>query len=120
AQFNSGKLADQLADAVQQGRIDEAVQYLTQGVQAEEIPDKDKILILKLLAVLNGSRDPALADDPALNYADAAEVLFLMERSGLRRGRQRGFLGGWIERGTRGLLWVILHPIHDNNYDYLP
>ncbi|MCW5211021.1 hypothetical protein VU03_04795 [Desulfobulbus sp. N3] len=28
----------------------------------------------------NGFREPALADDPALKYADAAEVLFLMER----------------------------------------
>jgi hypothetical protein len=35
-----------------------------------------------LLAVLNGSRDAALADDPALDYDDAAELLFLMERLG--------------------------------------
>jgi len=26
------------------------------------------------------ARDPALADDPALDYADAAEVLWVMER----------------------------------------
>jgi hypothetical protein len=31
-------------------------------------------------AILNGSRDLALADDPALDYGDAAEVLFLIER----------------------------------------
>ena len=31
---------------------------------------------------LNGSRDQALGDDDALYYADAAEVLFLMERLG--------------------------------------
>jgi len=30
--------------------------------------------------LLNGSRDPALADDPALDYADAAELLFLIAR----------------------------------------
>jgi hypothetical protein len=35
-----------------------------------------------LLAVLNGSRDAALADDPALDYDNAAELLFLMERLG--------------------------------------
>ena len=29
-----------------------------------------------MITILNGFRDPALADDPALNYADAAEVLF--------------------------------------------
>jgi hypothetical protein len=33
-----------------------------------------------MVAILNGSRDPALADDPALDYADAAEVLFLIDR----------------------------------------
>jgi hypothetical protein len=27
-----------------------------------------------------GARDPALADDPTLDYADAAEVLWVMER----------------------------------------
>lgn len=31
-------------------------------------------------AIFNDARDPALADDPALNYADAAEILFLLVR----------------------------------------
>ncbi len=33
-----------------------------------------------MLAIFNGSRYPALADDPALDYADAAEILFLLAR----------------------------------------
>jgi hypothetical protein len=33
-----------------------------------------------VVTILSGSRDPALADDPALDYADAAEILFLIER----------------------------------------
>jgi hypothetical protein len=45
-------------------------------------PDSLKHLIQAVSTVLNGSRDPALADDPALDYADAAEILFLIERLG--------------------------------------
>ena len=37
-------------------------------------------LILKLLAILYGLRDPALADDPALYFQDAAELRLLLER----------------------------------------
>jgi hypothetical protein len=33
-----------------------------------------------LQAILSGSRDPALADDPALNYECAVEVKLLLER----------------------------------------
>ncbi len=33
-----------------------------------------------VVAVLGGSRDRALADDAGLYYADAAEILFLIER----------------------------------------
>ena len=32
--------------------------------------------------VVNGSRDTALADDPVPDYADAAEILFLIKRLG--------------------------------------
>ena len=39
-----------------------------------------KSLILKLQAILAGSRDPELAADPELDYDDAAEVLFLLEK----------------------------------------
>ena len=37
-------------------------------------------LILKLVAILHGLRDPALADDPALYFEDAAELRLLLER----------------------------------------
>jgi tetratricopeptide (TPR) repeat protein len=44
--------------------------------------DEDKALLSTLGAVLRGSRDPALAEDPALYYQDAAEVQLLLERLG--------------------------------------
>lgn len=39
-------------------------------------------LALKLLAILDGSRDPALAADPALDYDDAVELKLLLEQLG--------------------------------------
>ena len=37
-------------------------------------------VLVALRAILAGNRDPALADDPALDYDDAAEILLLLER----------------------------------------
>ncbi|MCI5197610.1 MAG: tetratricopeptide repeat protein [Candidatus Electrothrix sp. AW5] len=82
AQFDGGKLADKIVDAVQQGKGEEMAQELGQLAEADDIPDWLKAAVPLLLAVFNGSRDPALADDPALDYANAAELLFLMERLG--------------------------------------
>jgi hypothetical protein len=39
-------------------------------------------LLPKLQAVLGGSRDMALADDPALDYQDAVELKLLLEELG--------------------------------------
>ena len=36
----------------------------------------------KLIAILEGSRDPALANDPALHYMDAVELRLLLEELG--------------------------------------
>ena len=46
---------------------------------------------------LNGSRDPALADDPALNDAEAADMLGLIERLGQEGMRGQQF-PGWDSR----------------------
>ncbi|CAK8720777.1 TIR domain-containing protein [Candidatus Electrothrix laxa] len=80
AQADIGKFVDQVVDAVRQGKKEAMVLALAQSARTKDMPNRGKIFAPKLLTVLNGSRDPALADDPALNYADAAEVLFLMER----------------------------------------
>ena len=44
-----------------------------------EAPAYLKALIPALKAILNGARDPALADDPNLDFDDAAELQFLLE-----------------------------------------
>ena len=82
AQYNSGKLADQIADAVQQGKGEEMARELREIAETGRGDRPVAPTVLLLLAVLNGSRDPALADDPALSYDNAAELLFLMERLG--------------------------------------
>jgi hypothetical protein len=40
------------------------------------------LAILAILAILDGSRDPALAADPALDYDDAVELTLLLEQLG--------------------------------------
>ena len=73
-------MADLIVGTVRQGNAEKIKQELSKAAQAEETQVEAKKFIPLLLAVLNGSRAPSLADDPALDYDDAAEVLFLMER----------------------------------------
>jgi tetratricopeptide (TPR) repeat protein len=65
--------------AVQQGAAEQAAQQLSQMLKPDS-PEWAKALIPKLQAILQGSRDPALAEDAALDYDDAAELLLLIER----------------------------------------
>lgn len=82
SQGAGGQLLEQVIKDIQQGEQEKPIQFLAQASQAEDTPDWFKVFALKILAILQGSRDKALGDDPALYYADAAEVLFLIERLG--------------------------------------
>jgi tetratricopeptide (TPR) repeat protein len=82
AQTPGGRLVDQILGLLQEGKAGEAVQFLTQVSQSPDTENWLKVASPKYLAVLQGSRDRALADDNALDYDDAAEVLFLLERLG--------------------------------------
>jgi hypothetical protein len=44
------------------------------------MPPQSQALLPKLHTILRGDRNPALADDPALDYRDAAELLLLLEK----------------------------------------
>ena len=79
AQYDGGKLADQVWAMVQQGKTEAAQQGLGELVENAEVPEWLKRFVPKLLAVLNGSRDSAL-EDSELDYEESAEVLFLMAR----------------------------------------
>ena len=59
---------------------DEVKKHLDEVAKDPKIPDEGKLLISKLQFVLTGSREKKLASDPNLNYIDAAEILFLLEK----------------------------------------
>jgi tetratricopeptide (TPR) repeat protein len=65
--------------AIQQGTANKALEELAR-LLTPDASDRAKALILKLQAILRGSRDLALAEDAALGYQDAAELMLLLER----------------------------------------
>ncbi|MEM1293650.1 MAG: hypothetical protein AAGH67_19475, partial [Cyanobacteria bacterium P01_H01_bin.162] len=82
AQYGGGKLVDQVLGLLSQQQVDEVQSLFAERLSDPNTPGYIKQLIPVLVKVLNGSRNPALADDPALDYDDAAEVLWLIERLG--------------------------------------
>lgn len=80
AAVGGGNIADQILPAIKQGASKQIVPELEKLASQPNMHEFTKLLIPKLIQIANGSRDEALGDDDALNYADAAEVLFLIER----------------------------------------
>ncbi len=80
AQYPGGKLVDQVLALLAQEKHAEVEASLKQLGEDPNTPDFLKQLLPAVTTILNGSRDPALADDPALDFDDAAEILFLIER----------------------------------------
>lgn len=80
AQHDGGKLVEHVLGLIAQQKVDEVQSLFDQLINDPNAPDSLKLLVQAVVAILNGSRDPALADDPAFDYGDAAEVLFLIER----------------------------------------
>lgn len=81
-QTESGELVALIAQALQAGQPEEAAGLLAQLLQEKDLPGYLQALIPALQAVLNGARDPALAEDPNLDYDAAAELLLLLEALG--------------------------------------
>ena len=80
AQATGGEVADHVLGLLAQQKFEEIQPFLARYFNDPQASETRKRLIQVLADVLNGARDPALADDPALYYADAAEVLWVMER----------------------------------------
>jgi uncharacterized protein (UPF0147 family) len=59
---------------------DEVKKHLDEVAKDPKIPVQGKLLISKLQSILTGSRENELASDPNLDYIDAAEILFLLEK----------------------------------------
>ena len=75
-----GQLAALVHHALTTGDTTAATTQLEELAQHPELPEYLVPLLPALLAILNGSRDPALAADPRLDFDDAAELQFLLER----------------------------------------
>jgi tetratricopeptide (TPR) repeat protein len=78
SQSNVAELYALVSQAIQQGAMTEAANYLAE-LSSANAPPEFMLLLAKLQAILRGDRDPALADDPNLDYDDAAELHLLLE-----------------------------------------
>lgn len=77
------KLCALAVEAIEQQDIAELEQFLAQSSGAN-IPEPAKVMDLRLQAILRGDRNPALADDPNLDYDDAVELRLLLEALGAK------------------------------------
>jgi len=81
SQSPGGQLYALVAQAVQQDKTDEAKQLLDRLSEADAEPSI-KAMLTKLQAILNGERNPSLADDPELDYKDAVDLRLLLAALG--------------------------------------
>jgi hypothetical protein len=77
---NSRQLYEAVLQAIRDNNTDAVLKDLRGFENLAGLPDYLKPVISKLIAILQGERNPALADDPALDYNDAAELLLLLEQ----------------------------------------
>jgi tetratricopeptide (TPR) repeat protein len=75
-----GRLCFDFWQAIQENKTEEMATLLEELSNDPEIPSSLKILIPKLQDILDGAREPEMADDPELWVTNAAEVLFLLEK----------------------------------------
>ncbi len=75
-------------DAMGSQPPEEVKKHLDEVAKDPKIPNEGKLLISKLQTVLTGSREKELASDPSLNYIDAAEILFLLEKLEKRKSKE--------------------------------
>jgi tetratricopeptide (TPR) repeat protein len=75
-----GRLCADVLAAIKAQETEKMEKPLTKLAGDPGTPPYMQPLIFALLAILSGSRDPAMADDPGLSYADAAEVRLVLER----------------------------------------
>ncbi|WP_295884787.1 tetratricopeptide repeat protein [uncultured Thiohalocapsa sp.] len=74
-----GRLALAVAEHLLAGDPAAAAALLAELEAEPDLPDSLRPFLAALQAIAAGSRDPALAEDPALHYISAAEVLLLIE-----------------------------------------
>jgi tetratricopeptide (TPR) repeat protein len=78
----NANLVEHVLGLIAQQKVEEIERLFNQLASDPNTSDSRRAIMQAMITILNGSRDKALGDDPALYYADAAEVLFLIERLG--------------------------------------
>ena len=73
------QLCQSVLQAVRENSGAETLKDLSGLKDQSDLPDYLKPVIPKLIAICLGDRNPALADDPELDYNSAAELLLLLE-----------------------------------------
>lgn len=76
----SGRLCFAVGELLVEGRVGEAVGLLHKWRINPDLPAEALPLLDALDAIIAGRRDPTLAEDPALSYDQAAEIILLLER----------------------------------------
>lgn len=76
----SGKLCAVVAEHLAAGQADAVTEALREVRNSADLPTDYLPLLDALDAITVGQRGPALADNPALSYDQAAEILLLLER----------------------------------------
>ena len=66
--------------AIQEKRSEALLAELLTIQSNPNISDWLKLIVTKHIAILQGERDPSLADDPRLNYDDIAELLLMLKQ----------------------------------------
>ena len=80
AQGQGGRVVEHVLGLLAQQKSGEIVSVFNQLAHDPNAPDSAKLFMQAITAILTGSPNPALADNPALTYDDAAEILFLIDR----------------------------------------
>jgi len=73
------RLCARIGQIIRAGETARLAGKLEQIAASPNIPAAGKLLIVKLQAIVAGSRDPALSEDPDLHYQYAAELRLLLE-----------------------------------------
>jgi tetratricopeptide (TPR) repeat protein len=76
------ELCTLVAQSIRQGDISQPERVLARILAAQQTAPELKATIPTLQAILHGSRDPALAADPTLDYREAAELQLLLDSLG--------------------------------------
>ncbi|CAK0764269.1 Tetratricopeptide repeat protein [Gammaproteobacteria bacterium] len=83
ALFAGGRLCEQVAMIMAQGaRSIALLERLRTATLQSNLRSELHALLPRLLAIIAGSRDPTMANDPDLHYSDSAELRLLLERLG--------------------------------------